>query len=62
MVSMDDMDRARDRIGDALARLAELNNNYFGLGGAAGDADREQYESLLRIAWELETILEEAGE
>ena len=51
----------QDRIDAALETLTAWNNSAWGIGGAAGDIDREQYEALLQIAWRLESIIEEQG-
>ena len=53
------MQEIQNRIGAALAVLTAWNNDFYGIGGAAGDLDREQYESLLHIAWALENIIEQ---
>ena len=53
------MEELQNRIGAALETLTAWNNAAWGIGGAAGDLDREQYEALLQIAWSLETIIEQ---
>ena len=56
---MDNLLNMRERIGAALSALTAWNNDYFGIGGAAGDLDREQFEALLQVAWTLENIIEQ---
>ena len=51
----------QERIGTALNTLTQWNNAFWGIGGASGCLDRDQYETLLMLAWELEDIIKTYG-
>lgn len=51
----------QERIGAALNKLTAWNGAFWGIGGAAGGLDWEQYETLLMLAWELEEIISTYG-
>lgn len=55
------MKELQNRIGAALAVLTAWNNDYYGIGGAAGDLDEEQAAELENVARSLEDMAVEYG-
>ncbi len=58
---MNELKELQERIRAVLAVLAAWNDDFYGIGGAAGDLDAEQVAELEKVARQLENMAVEYG-